>query len=279
MLPAMTFWTISASDWFTIQMPPPCPVPTLLRTITLLRITGTPAANTEMPPPLAWVRLLSAMTFPSINAALAPPSLMPAPPTPPEQPLRTSCEISLFAIRGERKCTWIPMPSQPLLPVITFDSMVGDAFEMAMPPPLKADPLVTVKPRSTAARPSPELKVTTVPPRAPSMIVTAGPPSLTTVTAFPRKFRRSGYVPGATATVSPFRVTLMAAWMVGWSAGTRMVIWAVAVLTDRPTTSSARANTLEGIRIPLYWWLVESDRIAVAEQRVCHGLARGRSDA
>jgi hypothetical protein len=47
------------------------------------------------------------------------------------------------------------------------------------------------------------------------MMVVAGPVSLVTTIAFPRKSIRSKYVPGATSTVSPEAAALMAAWMVG----------------------------------------------------------------
>jgi len=62
---------------------------------------------------------------------------MPAPPTPPEQPFRALLVIWLPTIRGDPKLTVIPTPSQPVLPVMMFPSMVGDAFETATPPPEK----------------------------------------------------------------------------------------------------------------------------------------------
>ena len=200
-------------------MPPPRAAgdtpDTLFRAMTLLRITGVPAAKSEMPPPFPPVRELSVMTFASITAALAPLTLMPAPPTPPEHPLRTFPVIWLSTIRGEPKLTLIPTPSQPLFPVMTLPSIVGEAFDTATPLPKKPPPLVMVNPRSTAPRPSPELNVTTTPPAFPSIVVAAGPASLVTMIAFPEKLIRSTYVPGATSTVSPWAAAPIPAWIVG----------------------------------------------------------------
>jgi len=77
-----------------------------------------------------------------------------------------------------------------------------------------------VNPDSTDADPSPLLNVTTLANAVGSMVVTAAPPLLVTVIFLPRKVMFSAYVPGSTSTTSPLTAALMAAWMVGKSAGT-----------------------------------------------------------
>jgi len=155
------------------------------------------------------------MKFDSITAALAPLTLMPAPPTPPEHSVRTFPVIWLFVISGEPKLTLIPTPSQPRLVVMMLKSMVGEAFDTTTPLPEKPPPLVMVNPAMTAPRPSPALKVTTAPPAPPSMMVPDGPASLATMIALPKKLIRSTYVPGATSTMSPGAAAPIPAWMVG----------------------------------------------------------------
>lgn len=63
---------------------------------------------------------------------------------------------------------------------------------------------------------------------------------LVTVMPLPLKSIFSLYVPGATRTVSPLRAALIPAWIVGWSAGTRIVICASSGLTPRKQSSVAR---------------------------------------
>jgi hypothetical protein len=71
---------------------------------------------------------------------------------------------------------------------IQLPRIVGAEFWISTPPPLNEfAPLRTVNPSSTALRFSPAANVTTEPARLPSMIVTAGPCSLTTRIALPRK--------------------------------------------------------------------------------------------
>src|SRR6185369_1474621 len=91
-------------------------------------------------------------------------------------------------------------------------------------------PFLRVKPSSTDAFVSPEAKITTDPAWLPSMIVVPGPASLRTVIALPWKLIFSKYVPGATSTVSPLLAVVIAPWIVGWSAGTLMVIGVEAML-------------------------------------------------
>ena len=82
----------------------------------------------------------------------------------------------------------MPAPEHAPLPTIQFPMMLGAALRMSTPPPLKLfAPLRTVNPSNTALRFSPASNVTTEPARLPSMMVKAGPCSLTTVIAFPRK--------------------------------------------------------------------------------------------
>ena len=82
----------------------------------------------------------------------------------------------------------MPAPEHAPLSTIQLPMMLGAEFWMSTPPPLKLlAPLRTVNPANTALRVSPEANVTTEPARLPSMMVTAGPCSLTTVIALPRK--------------------------------------------------------------------------------------------
>jgi len=155
------------------------------------------------------------MKFDSITAALAPLTLMPAPPTPPEHPVRMFPVIWLFVISGEPKLTLMPTPSQPRLAVMMLVSMTGEALDTSTPLPEKPPPLVMVNPLMTEPRPSPALKVTTAPPALPSMMVPAGPASLVRMIALPEKLIRSKYVPGATSTTSPGAAAPIPAWMVG----------------------------------------------------------------
>src|SRR4029453_15396836 len=89
----------------------------------------------------------------------------------------------------------------------------------------------------TESRPSPDGKVTTAPARFPPMIVTSGPCSLSTVTAFPWKLMFSKYVPGATRTVSPALAKSIALWMVGLSPGTVMTTCADADPVEKRDTT------------------------------------------
>src|SRR5688572_14545902 len=113
--------------------------------------------------------------------------------------------------------------------------MLGAAFRISTPPPLKVvAPLRTVNPVSTALRFSAVPNVTTGPARLPSMMVTAGPCSLATVIALPRKSMFSTYVPGATRTMSPGTAASIACWMVAASAGTRTVAASLGAAAHSP---------------------------------------------
>src|SRR5260370_12782046 len=83
-----------------------------------------------------------------------------------------------------------------------------------------AKPIVIVKRFKTEAAVSPVTNSATVLAPPPSMVVFEAPCTLVTVIALPLKLMFSLYVPSSTNTVSPLFAASIAAWMVGWSAGT-----------------------------------------------------------
>jgi hypothetical protein len=109
----MTLLTISASDWFTSQMPPPSaqglrPLTVFCRMMLPLMV-GLPALNIEIPPPFALVSTFFSMTLFSIWAAGPPRRLIPPPPTPPLHPDWTLLLIVFPWISGEPEFTEIPV--------------------------------------------------------------------------------------------------------------------------------------------------------------------------
>ena len=74
-----------------------------------------------------------------------------------------------------------------MLPVMMFEMTVGDAVIRIPVPMTPPRPFVTVKPRSTDVRGSPDLNVTTCGNPPPSMTVDAGPAALRTSMALPLK--------------------------------------------------------------------------------------------
>ncbi len=90
---------------------------------------------------------------------------------------------------GEEAPKYIPPPMLPaLLPVMMQLVMIGEEAPQRTPPPLlPLFPFVIVNPSRTEPEPSPLIKVTTVPPALPSMIVLAAPFIDLTVMALPMK--------------------------------------------------------------------------------------------
>jgi len=74
---------------------------------------------------------------------------------------------------------------------------------------------VSKKPSRIEPAPSLLSNVTALPFCPPLMVVTAGPFSLRTVTALPRKSTFSFQIPGRTMTMSPPAAPTTAAWIVG----------------------------------------------------------------
>src|ERR1035438_1577875 len=124
----MIFWTMLASDSLTMLIPSP-----RFPRITLLRMTGEPAANILIPYPLF------SMTVASISGLAAPPKLT-APLEPPS--------IKLLRITGDPNEQDMPVPQFTM----TLDVIVGEEPETAIP----ALPLVMVKPEITAWAVSPD---------------------------------------------------------------------------------------------------------------------------
>src|SRR5574341_326072 len=100
-------------------------------------IAGVPAANREMPPPSEVFQVLFTIALLYISAEALPPTLMPPPPIPPEYPgVWPLFETVLSRMRGDPK--EIPMPPPPLvaeLLLIRFPMIVGDEYQMRIPPP------------------------------------------------------------------------------------------------------------------------------------------------
>src|SRR5580765_7323937 len=97
----------------------------------------------------------------------------------PHAPVHASTALPitrLRSIRGAPELLWMPAPLHPAFRVMVLPRMVGDELPIWIPPPLDAlNPPVIVNPFNTDSRPSRDRKVTTVPPRCPSMVVTSGP--------------------------------------------------------------------------------------------------------
>src|SRR6266480_854728 len=168
-------------------------------------------------------------------------------------------------MRGEPELIEIPGPAHAWLLTRMFAVIVGEAFRTTIPPPLpklggpkSGLPFCRVNPLRTDFDPSPETNATTEPTRFPSTIVTSGPSLLVTVTALPRKFTVSWYVPGQTRTVSPAVAAAIAVEMVEKagvgalqsvavpcpSASTTRVVWATAVPGANARVAIASAEHL-----------------------------------
>src|SRR5215469_12432592 len=120
---------IRASDWFTIQIPPPCVAgetpPVMFPAMMLLRNVGVPAANNATPPPdPAFVAVLLVMIFPIICADPLPPIQIPAPP-PPEHAKSLLLVMVLPRISADENSTASPPPLHPLLFWMMLLVMVG----------------------------------------------------------------------------------------------------------------------------------------------------------
>src|SRR6266511_5324147 len=229
LLPTMTLFVIRASDWLTSEIPPPTPTLMELLLITLAETVGVPAAQRLMPPPSLSERF-PVITLCSTCAVPAPATRMPPPPSPPSQFGRLS-ETVLPRIVAAENCALIPPPEQLRLPLTRLPSMrAGPPEVKTPPPPLEAAsyPFRIVNPLRTGVWPALATILTTPPDWFPSMIVAAGPSVLSTVISLSRKSIRSTYVPGETRTVSPLTAASIAAWIVGWSWGTRRTVAAAA---------------------------------------------------
>ncbi len=125
----------------------------------------------------------------------------------------------------------MPMPAPPQLvfPMMVLLVIVGEELKIQTPPALKPqkkepNPFRIVNPAKTESNPSLVTNLTPQSEPPPSMIVVAAPLTLVRVTALPSKLMFSLYVPSETNTVSPFEAASIAAWIVGLSAGTRIVV-------------------------------------------------------
>src|SRR4029453_7403374 len=102
----MRLSSIWASEWFTIQKPPPPSAPELLR-ITFRAIVGVPAANNDTPEPHdPW--LLFTITLSTKVTEPSPPIRTPPPPAPPEHP-----DWKLPVIRFPRMIAWENLAEMP----------------------------------------------------------------------------------------------------------------------------------------------------------------------
>src|SRR6266545_3824558 len=251
LLPTMTLFVIRASDWLTSEIPPPTPTLMELLLITLAETVGVPAAQRLMPPPSLSERF-PVITLCSTCAVPAPATRMPPPPSPPSQFGRLS-ETVLSRIVAAENCALIPPPEQLRLPLTRLPSMrAGPPEVKTPPPPLEAAsyPFRIVNPLRTGVWPAPATILTTPPDWFPSMIVAAGPSVLSTVISLSRKSIRSTYVPGETRTVSPLTAASIAAWIVGWSWGTRRTVAAAASRAPSGDNSAAEVTTTTSSRMP-----------------------------